>query len=176
MHQMCTSTTQVSSLMLRSTDWLFTVLRPAKEFFTYMEMSPLPVKGCKILAFARRSGPLSSEGSLLCHTRCDTGPRFFLSHPKDRPIQSPHTTHDGLWRVYSNPDQMWKLKELSDGNQTECHEIEPNLLKDRAMPEGNNPSIWDEFTKSTFFLTFQFIFVLVSTETLSNWAVETLGD
>jgi hypothetical protein len=28
-------------------DWLFTVLRPAQEFFTYMETSPLPVKGCK---------------------------------------------------------------------------------------------------------------------------------
>jgi hypothetical protein len=45
-------------------DWLFTVLRPAQEFFTYMETSPLPVKGCKILAYARRSGPLSREGSL----------------------------------------------------------------------------------------------------------------
>jgi hypothetical protein len=29
-------------------NWLFTVLRPAQEFFTYMETSPLPVKGCKI--------------------------------------------------------------------------------------------------------------------------------
>jgi hypothetical protein len=25
-------------------DWLFTVLRPAQEYFTYMETSPLPVK------------------------------------------------------------------------------------------------------------------------------------
>jgi hypothetical protein len=39
-----------SGLRLRTNtiDWLFTVLRPAQEFFTYMEMSPLPVKGCKI--------------------------------------------------------------------------------------------------------------------------------
>jgi hypothetical protein len=29
-------------------DWLFIVLRPAQEYFTYMETSPLPVKGCKI--------------------------------------------------------------------------------------------------------------------------------
>jgi hypothetical protein len=28
-------------------DWLFTVLGTAQEFFTYMETSPLPVKGCK---------------------------------------------------------------------------------------------------------------------------------
>jgi hypothetical protein len=27
---------------------LFTVLRPAQEFFIYMETSPLPVRGCKI--------------------------------------------------------------------------------------------------------------------------------
>jgi hypothetical protein len=28
--------------------WLFIVLRSAQEYFTYMETSPLPVKGCKI--------------------------------------------------------------------------------------------------------------------------------
>jgi hypothetical protein len=27
--------------------WLFTVSRPAQEFVTHMETSPLPVKGCK---------------------------------------------------------------------------------------------------------------------------------
>jgi hypothetical protein len=31
--------------------------------------------------------------------------------------------------------------------------------KDRAMPEGDNPSFWDECTKFTFFLTVQFILV-----------------
>jgi hypothetical protein len=31
-----------------SVGWLFTVLCPAQEFFTYMDTSPLPVKGCKI--------------------------------------------------------------------------------------------------------------------------------
>jgi hypothetical protein len=28
-------------------DWLIAVLRPAQEYFTYRETSPLPVKGCK---------------------------------------------------------------------------------------------------------------------------------
>jgi hypothetical protein len=32
----------------KNIDWLFIVLRPAQEYFTYMETSPLPVKGCKI--------------------------------------------------------------------------------------------------------------------------------
>jgi hypothetical protein len=47
---------------------------------------------------------------------------------------------------------MCKLKEPSDKNQTECYEIEPNPSKDRAMPEWDNHSFWDEFTKFTFFL------------------------
>jgi hypothetical protein len=47
---------------------------------------------------------LSREGSLSCHTYCDTGPRFIRSHPKDRPIQSPLTTRMGMQRIYSNPD------------------------------------------------------------------------
>jgi hypothetical protein len=29
------------------------------------------------------------------------------------------------------------------------HEINPNPSKDRAMPEGDNPSFWDEFIKFT---------------------------
>jgi hypothetical protein len=32
------------------------------------------------------SGPSSREGSLSCHTYCDSGLKFFRSHPKDRPI------------------------------------------------------------------------------------------
>jgi hypothetical protein len=32
------------------------------------------------------------------------GPRFFRSHPKDHPIQSPLTTHEGMCRIYSNAD------------------------------------------------------------------------
>jgi hypothetical protein len=89
---------------IRLIDWLFTVLHPAQEYFTYMETSPLPVKGCKISAYARHSGPLSREGSLSCHTYCDMGLRFFRSHPKDRPIQSPLTTRMGMRRTYSNSD------------------------------------------------------------------------
>jgi hypothetical protein len=38
----------VDNAVLRQFDWLFRVLRPAQEYFTYMKTSPLPVKGCKI--------------------------------------------------------------------------------------------------------------------------------
>jgi hypothetical protein len=53
-------------------------------FSAIRRLSPLPVTGLQILAYARRSGPLSREGYLSCHTYCDTGPRFIRSHPKDR--------------------------------------------------------------------------------------------
>jgi hypothetical protein len=39
--------------------------------------------------------------------------------------------------------KLWKSRRMK--TKTECHEIEPNLWKDRAMPEGDNPSFWDEF-------------------------------
>jgi hypothetical protein len=40
-----------------------------------------------------------------------------------------------------NPGKKMKIvKELSDENQTECHEIEPDPSKDRAMPRGDNLS------------------------------------
>jgi hypothetical protein len=54
------------------------------NFSAIWRLSPLPVTGLQILAYARRSGPLSREGSLSCHTYCDTGPQFIRSHPKDR--------------------------------------------------------------------------------------------
>ena len=51
---------------------LFGVYRPTREFFTHMETSPLPVKGCKFSSsYARHSWPSSSEGSLTWHTYCD---------------------------------------------------------------------------------------------------------
>ena len=48
---------------------LFGVFLLSREFFTNIETSPLLVKGCKF----GHSWPLSSEGSLACHTYCDTG-------------------------------------------------------------------------------------------------------
>jgi hypothetical protein len=47
-------------------------------------------EGLQNLALCSR--PLSREGSLSCHTCCDTGPQPFRSHSKDRPIQLPLMT------------------------------------------------------------------------------------
>jgi hypothetical protein len=58
--------------------------------------------------------------------------------------------------------EIWKQNvktERAVRSKPECHEIQPNPSKVRGMPEGDNPSFWDEFIKFTFFLTVQFIFV-----------------
>ena len=44
-------------------------------------------EGLQILTYARHSWPLSSEGSLTCHTHCDTGLPFILVISED-PWQS----------------------------------------------------------------------------------------
>jgi hypothetical protein len=56
------------------------------------------------LCLALLKKPWSREGLLSCHTCCYTGPRFFRSHPKDRPIWSPLMTRKGMLRTFSNPD------------------------------------------------------------------------
>ena len=52
---------------------------PAQGYFTYIETSPIAGEGLQILTYTRHLWPLSSEGSLTCHTHCDTGHRFLLS-------------------------------------------------------------------------------------------------
>jgi hypothetical protein len=51
-----------------------------------MKMSPLLVKGYKILAYAKRSGLMSRKESLSCHTSIDTGPRVFPVSSKEPPL------------------------------------------------------------------------------------------
>jgi hypothetical protein len=59
-----------------------------------------------VFAIVQKRTHANNRERSLCWTGlgCDTGPRFFRSHPKDRPIQSPLTTHKGIWRTYSNLD------------------------------------------------------------------------
>ena len=61
----------------------FGVHCPAREFFTYMDTSPLPVKGCKFRPMLGTFWQLSSEGSLKCHTHCETGLPFIMVISED---------------------------------------------------------------------------------------------
>jgi hypothetical protein len=78
-------------------------------FFIFLVLFHFPLKNFSLLwrrnyywwrTAKFRLGPLSRKISLSCHTCCDTGPRLSRSHPKDRPIQPPLTTHKGKWRPF----------------------------------------------------------------------------
>jgi hypothetical protein len=56
-----------------------------------------------------------------------------------------------------------------------CHEIEPNPSKDKAMYEGDNLLLLDEFANLLFFLIILYIFVFyVSTEIRTYWVCRNL--
>ena len=50
------------------------VYRPTQEFFTHMETSPLPVKGCKFWPILGTHG----HWAVTCHTYSDTGLQFIM--------------------------------------------------------------------------------------------------
>jgi hypothetical protein len=80
--------------------WLIDYLRfyvPLKNFSL-----PLPVKGCKILAYARR---LWAGRDLYCATPIVTQSLGGFSGliRKTAPLSRPYTTHKGMWRTYSIP-------------------------------------------------------------------------
>ena len=66
---------------------LLGVYRSTREFFTHMETSPLPVKGCKFWPLLGIDG-FEQWGSLTCHTHWDTGLPF-----KIMVIQDPWHSH-----------------------------------------------------------------------------------
>ena len=75
---------------IRPEDDLLVNVRPARESFTHGDI-PITGEGLYNLG---TSGPLNSEGSLSCHTCCDTESQGFFSvldHPNLRtaPHQSP---------------------------------------------------------------------------------------
>ena len=83
---------KISSCGLQSTFyWLSIVFTSLWRIFHSYGDVTIVGEGLQNLG-ARHSGPLSREGSLSCHTCCDTGPRFFRSHSKDRSVLSPPTT------------------------------------------------------------------------------------
>ena len=51
--------------------------RPTREFFTHMETSLLPAKGC-FWPTRMHTWPLSSDDSLACNTYCVTGHPFIM--------------------------------------------------------------------------------------------------
>ena len=115
---------------------------PAQEYFSYIEMS-VSHHHCwwKAAQFRPMLGAqdlwAGIEGSLSCHTYCDTVPQFFWPHPKNRPIQSPLTTHELLQFEYRYQASLAKNRvcmicwtfQIKKKNQT----FRPNFLYDFCM-------------------------------------------
>ena len=55
---------------------------PLGNFYSYGDVT-ITDEGLQILTYARHSSPLSSEGSLACHTYCDTGHLFIMVISED---------------------------------------------------------------------------------------------
>ena len=55
---------------------------PLENFHSYREVT-ITSEGLQMLTYPRHSWPLSSEGFLVCHTYCDTGPPFIMVISKD---------------------------------------------------------------------------------------------
>ena len=56
---------------------LFGVYRPTRDFHSFGDVT-IAGEGLQILTYDRLSWPLSSEGSLTCHTYCDKGHPFIM--------------------------------------------------------------------------------------------------
>ena len=60
----------------------FEVFGPWRIFHSFGDVT-IAGEGIQILTYARHLGPLSSEGSLACHTYCDTGLPFIMVISED---------------------------------------------------------------------------------------------
>jgi hypothetical protein len=89
------------------TDWLIICCFTSRSRIFHGDIT-IADEGLQNLGQCLALGAFEQGGIFkLCHTCCDTGLKFFLSHPKDRSIQSPLTTcttHKGMWRICSYPD------------------------------------------------------------------------
>jgi hypothetical protein len=95
---------------ITTNDWLigpiYCLTSHSKIFHWYGDVT-IAGEGLQNLGICSALRAFEHEGifivpHLLCHGL--TGPRFFRSHPKNRSIQSPLTTQEGMWCIYSNPD------------------------------------------------------------------------
>jgi hypothetical protein len=77
-------------------DWLFTVLRPAQEFFTDMETSPLPVKGLQNLDLCSALKAFEQGGIYMVpHVCCAHRTSVFPVSSEGPPLCVALTTHKG---------------------------------------------------------------------------------
>jgi hypothetical protein len=94
-------------------DWLI-VLRPAQEYFTYIwRCHHYRRRAAKFRRMLGTQGLWAGRDLYRATPAVTQGPRFFQSHPKDRPIQSPlNTRGDGenlFWPGYTHGSPFSRL-------------------------------------------------------------------
>ena len=86
-------------------------------------------EGLQILTYARHSWPLSSEGSLTCHTYCDTGLPFKMVISED-----PWHSHllPSVWR-WSCHYLFLRLRSVATGDRTPISRMRGDLYATAAV-------------------------------------------
>ena len=94
--------------------WFFISLSShSRTFHSYGDVT-ITGEGLQILTYARHSWQLSSEGSLTCHSHCDTGLPFIMVISED-PLHS-HLL-PSVWQ-WSCRYLFWRLRSVVTGDRT----------------------------------------------------------
>jgi hypothetical protein len=84
-------------------DYIYSFTSRSRIFHLYGDVT-IADEGLPNLGLCSALSAFEQRGIFIVPQLLSHGISVFRSHPKDRPIQSPFTTHEGMWRVYSNPD------------------------------------------------------------------------
>ena len=104
--------------------WLYGVYRPTREFLSYGDVN-IAGEGLQILTYARALWLLSSEGSLTCHTHCNSGLPFKMVTSED-PLHSHLVSSVWQW-TWAVATWFYDLGLSQPG-------IEPDLPHERRTP------------------------------------------
>ena len=95
----------------------------SRTFHSYGDIT-IAGEGLQIVTYARHSWPLSSEGSLTCHTHWETGLPFIMVNPED-PWHS-HLLPSG-WQ-WSCHYLFLRLRSVVTGNKIQISRMHANAL------------------------------------------------
>ena len=106
--------------------WMNEVYRHSREFFHSYGDVTIAGEGLQILTYARHLCPLNIEGSLTCHTHCDTGLPFIIMVISEDPCHSHLLPSVWQWSYYY---LFLRLRYVATGDRTPISRIcEANAL------------------------------------------------
>jgi hypothetical protein len=94
-------------------DWLFTALRPFKNLSLIWRLHHCRWRAAKFRPILDAQGLIAGRDLYRATQAVTRGLRFSGLIRRAAPIKSPLTTHEGMWRIYSNLDphgKSWYVK------------------------------------------------------------------